>query len=92
MVATQPIRVPDLSARPHRLTVERSMEARPGVLLRAWTERFDDWFAAPGSVLMEPQANAPFFFETEHAPEGEPPTRHSHYGRFLRIEPDRCVD
>jgi uncharacterized protein YndB with AHSA1/START domain len=87
------IRVPDLSARPFDLTVERTFGASAAALYEAWTSGFDRWFAAPGSVLMRSEVNAVYFFETEFKHESAPaPQRHPHYGRFLRLTPDHLVE
>lgn len=86
------IRIPDLSARPFGLVVEHVFPVPASTLYEAWTGRVDSWFAAPGSVLMRAEVNAPFFFETEYRPEpkGEA-ERHPHYGRFLQLLADQLI-
>lgn len=79
--------MPDLSQRPLQVRVDRAMNVSAAVLYQAWTEQMDRWFAAPGSVLMNAEVNAVFYFETLY--EG---ARHPHYGRFLRLDADRLVE
>lgn len=78
---------PDLSSRPHELCVNREMKSSAADLYRAWTDHFDSWFAAPGTLLMKAEINVPFFFETHF--EGG---RHPHYGRFLKLVPDKKIE
>ena len=69
------------------LGTERTFHAPPGAIYRAFTERFDAWFAAPGTVTMRAEEGEPFFFEVHAAGKAYP-----HYGRILRLERDRRVE
>ncbi len=56
------ITVPDISARPFHTSAERFIPLPANVLFDAWTtENFGRWFAAPGTVIMQPQVNSLFF-------------------------------
>ncbi len=89
----EPITIPDLSTRPLGFTVERIMESTPDVLYKAWTEKFDEWFAAPGTLIMKAEVNSVFFFETVFkAAEDSVEHRHPHYGRFLRLIPEHLIE
>lgn len=82
-----PVVLPDLSARPLRTVAERVMTASATALFQAWTVQLDRWLAAPGTLLLRPEVNTAFFFETHHGT-----ARVQYYGRFLRLEPDRLVE
>lgn len=88
-----PITIPDLSKRPYNLIVERLMDSSPDILFKAWTKQFDQWFAAPGTLIITGEVNTVFFFETIFQLETDSEVqRHPHYGRFLRLEQDRLVE
>ncbi|MCK5942312.1 MAG: SRPBCC domain-containing protein [Planctomycetes bacterium] len=78
---------PDLSARPLQTTCERVLAASRSRVFAAWTERFDAWFAEPGTVAMVAEPGRPWFFynRVEWG-------RHPHYGRFLELVEDELVE
>jgi uncharacterized protein YndB with AHSA1/START domain len=87
------LRYPDLSARPFALSVVKQFAQTPAALYQAWTTGIERWFAAPGTVLMRPEVDAVFFFETEFKHEDRPTAqRHPHYGRFLRLVTDQLIE
>lgn len=62
------------------------MAASPPSLFRCWTDRFDSWFAAPGTLVTSTEVGAPFFFEVR-----EQRRRIPHDGRILRVQVDRLL-
>jgi len=78
---------PEPAERLHAFTVERVMTASPEAIYRAWTERFDTWFASPGAIRMRPHVGEPYWFEVLHNGDHVP-----HYGRFIDLEPGRFIE
>ena len=56
--------IPDLSSRPHSMSLELQMKADAASIYNAWTRDFDLWFAEPGELIMTPEVNRPFFSTT----------------------------
>lgn len=68
------------------------MNLKVKTIYQAWTREIDVWFASPGSVLMKDEINTPYFFETEFkADEQSQNERHPHYGRFLKLIPEKLI-
>jgi uncharacterized protein YndB with AHSA1/START domain len=76
----------DISSRPLSMTVERLMGAPPELIYRAWTEEFDRWFAEPGTLMMKPEIDRPYFFKSR-----KDWGFHPHHGRFVELEKDRLI-
>jgi hypothetical protein len=51
------------------------------------SERFDSWFAQPGTLSMAAAPGQPYFFYTP-----DEWGRHPHYGRFLNLVKDRLIE
>ena len=78
---------PDLSSRPLQMTCEHTVKAKPSDVYGAWTERFDLWFAQPGTVSMIPEPGRPYFFYNK-----DEWGRHPHYGRFLDVRENELIE
>ena len=79
--------IPDLSSRPLQCTVKQTVAVPPEVVYRAFSDQFDRWFAAPGTLLLKAEVGVPFFFETRF--DGQ---RHPHYGRYLKLVPGERLE
>lgn len=89
----QTVCMPNLGEAPLTCFREKVFKFNRSILYHAWTGGLDTWFAAKGSVLMNVQVNAPFFFETVFKPEGaDKETRHPHYGRFLNLVENQLIE
>ena len=69
------------------MTCECTVNAAPGAVFAAWTERFDSWFAQPGTLAMVPEPGRPYFFYNR-----DEWGRHPHYGRFLDVVQDELIE
>ena len=78
---------PDHSARPLQLTCEHTVRAKPSEVYAAWTDRFDLWFAQPGTLALVPEPGRPYFFYNR-----DEWGRHPHYGRFLELTENQLVE
>jgi uncharacterized protein YndB with AHSA1/START domain len=63
------------------------MSSAPRQLYRAWTRKFDLWFAVPGTVRMDARGGSVFYFETQFRG-----ARHPHCGRFTRLVHDSLIE
>lgn len=77
---------PDLSSRPYDIELAYDLESPASAYYSAWTEKFDRWFAEPGTLTMNAVEGGLYFFETHF--EGQ---RHPHYGRFLTLKPNEVL-
>ncbi len=65
---------------------KRVMALFPAQLYQGWTALFGVWFTNPGELYMVPKEGVPFYFG--HTFEGR---QHPHYGRFVRLVPEKLV-
>lgn len=77
---------PNISSRPHEMSLERQMTASAEQIYDAWTKDFDCWFAEPGELIMTPEVDKPWFFHNR-----KDWGSHPHYGRFVELEKNKLV-
>ena len=70
----------------YTLDIDRVISIPAETVYRAFTDRLDEWFGAPGSLVITPEVGGLYNFETEM--DGQ---RHPHYGRFLELVPGKRV-
>lgn len=78
---------PDLSNRPLSLTCEHIINASPDQVFAAWSDKFDSWFAQPGTLSLTAQPGQAYFFYNR-----DDWGRHPHYGRFLDVKPNARIE
>jgi uncharacterized protein YndB with AHSA1/START domain len=74
---------------PSRISIQRSYDAPPERVFRAWTEpaSVKAWLARGGEARIDPRPDGLFYLGMPF--EGGV---HPHYGRYLRVEPPRLVE
>lgn len=78
---------PELANRPLKMTCAHTINAKPGDVYAAWTDKFDRWFAQAGTLCMVPQTGQPYFFYNR-----DEWGRHPHYGRFLELIKNQRIE
>ncbi|MEX0341756.1 MAG: hypothetical protein AB3N06_04145, partial [Erythrobacter sp.] len=53
---------PDHSDRPFRMSCEKVIHAPTEEVFAAFTDRFDRWFAQPGTLVLAAEPGQPYFF------------------------------
>lgn len=68
-------------------TAERLFRGAAAPIYEAWTEKFDLWFAEPGTLHMRAEVGPPWFFLNK-----KEWGSHPHYGRFFKLEPHSLIE
>ena len=78
---------PDLSDRPLKFGCDYEVSATSRAVFAAWTQKFDLWFAQPGTLWLTPEPGQPYFFYNR-----DEWGRHPHYGRLLDVKEHALVE